>query len=536
MHKKTLNLFCFILSALLLAGCGDDGKNNLEADSVFASGNYNVDKNNILNNSASDSIETDVSGNAGSSSYDDGTSNNTGSSSVGNNQATNAINEEYVRILPGTEPCMMNADYWIDMYYAQGGSHDVIMTTEQIESANTENQCVINVNDNEQIIQLDIKDSIDGRIVRELVDCVEAPKDPSSVYLNGKPTTKAYWDELHKLLNLNAINSTVSVRYGYSVDRQSLRAYPTNDFVGTSKTDEFFDEAVMSEFMPYLPLVIIHETEDGNWCYVVTYGYCGWIEKKYVAFCHSRDEWLSYMNPEDFLIVTGRELRLPDVQGDSRISGLLLPMGTILPLVKAKDAPNSIHGRTTYNNYVVKLKVRDESGYLKEEYGLISITEDVSIGYLPYTTENVLRQEFKLLGDRYGWAGLGHSNDCSGTLHMVYNCFGIDMPRTGSGQIALKGYNHYDLSEMSDEEKTTLISSLLPGSFLFFPGHIMMYIGTTGGEPFVISSVSTFATYDMPDGNIMSANTVEINSLTKTKRKSGKSWLTSMTQALELKP
>lgn len=450
------------------------------------------------------------------------------------NAGNRSVDDAYVRILPGTNANMLSADYWLDKYYEEGGSKDVIMSLDEIKSFNSNNENIISINGAE-FTQLGIVDTMDGKIVRDLVDLVEPPKNPGELYLNGKSTTREYWNELHELLNLEAIEDTVKVKYGYSVDRQSLRAYPSNDFVGENKEDEFFDQAVMSEFMPYLPLVIIHESEDEEWYYVVTYGFCGWIEKKYVALCHNREEWLSYMNPEEVLVVTGREIKLPDVQGDERISGLLLPMGTVMPIVRTEDQPASVHGRNTYNNYVVKLMVKGEDGFLEEEYGLISVKEDVNVGYLPYTTENVLRQEFKLLGDRYGWAGLGHSDDCSGTVRMVYNCFGFTIPRTGGMQMAVSGLTHHDMTDMSDSEKIDTINALMPGSFVNFPGHIMMYIGSIDGEPYVISSVSTFATLDMPDGSIMKVNTVTVNNLVKTKRKSGKTWLSSMTQALELK-
>lgn len=525
--------------SLAMTACGQTQEALSGSGFKFEEADYDAERQNQENSDASgsDVSSADNNANADGSGSGNGSAgsmpgNTSGSGSV--STSGQAIDETYVNILNGTDKDMLSADYWINLYYAGGGSSQEIMTPSEIQEMNVLNESLIAVDGFEPFTQMSLVDTMDGKLVRALVDCVEAPKDPSTVYLNGQPTTAAYWKELKKLQNLEAIPDTVTLRYGYSVDRRSLRSYPTNDFVGNSKTDEFFDQLVMSEYMPYLPLVIIHESADKEWMYVVTYGFVGWVESEYVALCHDRGEWLSYMNPEEVLVVTGREIRLPDVQGDERISGLILPMGTTMPLVKVEDAPKSIHGRTTHNNYVVRLKVRGKDGYLEETYGLVAVAEDVHVGFLPYTTENVLRQEFKLLGDRYGWAGLGHSDDCSGTLRMVYCCFGFEIPRTGGGQIAMKGLKHFDLEDMGDDEKSQVLKGMLPGSFVFFPGHIMMYVGTVNSEAYVISSVSTFATLDMADGDIMSSNTVDVNNLLKTKRKSGKSWLASLTQALQI--
>ena len=87
------------------------------------------------------------------------------------------------------------------------------------------------------------------------------------------------------------------------------------------------------------------------------YGFGGWIRKEHVAVCPSHEDWDARREPEDFLVVTGREIRLNKDRGCEELSNLLLPMGTVLPLVKPEDAPESIDGRYSYNSYIVRLPI-----------------------------------------------------------------------------------------------------------------------------------------------------------------------------------
>ena len=198
----------------------------------------------------------------------------------------------------------------------------------------------------------------------------------------------------------------------------------------------------------------------GAFLTLTLYGFGGWTRKENVALCPGRADWLDRMEAEDFLVVTGRELRLPQEPYSPQTSALSLPMGTKLPLVKAADAPQTVNRRKSYGCYVVKLPVRGDGGAIADEYALIPVSENVSRGYLPYTRENELRLAFELLGDRYGWAGMYGANDCSGIIHEIFACFGFCLPRTAEAIMAIQGFGGTELQDKTDAQKLRSLAGM----------------------------------------------------------------------------
>ncbi len=428
----------------------------------------------------------------------------------------------YVRTDDSVTFEMTDAEYWIEKYYDSTGQDEkTVRSKSQIRKFNEDNPFTISTQ-NYTIDIYSLEDEINGDMIAELMGDFQIPSDPSKYYRNGKPTTKSYWKKIASKINKEDIPDSIEPRYGYSIKRSSLRTAPTYDFVGEDSTDRFFDVLVMSEYMPYEPLVIVHETEDGEWYYVLFDRFSGWVSKDCVALCESKDEWLDRMDPGEFLVVTGREIRLQADQWNPQLSNQLIPMGTKLPLVRVSDYPEFLNDRECSNCYVVKLPVRDSNGMITDKYSLVSIKEDVNIGYLPYTRGNVLRQAFKLLGDRYGWAGLDYSNDCSGITGEIYRCFGIRLPRVSGDIAGVNNKTTYDVSSYSQAQKTELMKKIPIGAILYFKGHIMIYMGMDHGEPYCISATGT---YIDEQGETNDTNSVVIRNMTETYRANGDTWL-----------
>ncbi len=119
-------------------------------------------------------------------------------------------------------------------------------------------------------------------------------------------------------------------------------------------------------------------------------------------------------------------------------------------------------------------------------------------GELPaFSRRALLTEAFSMLGKPYGWGGKDGGYDCSRFLLEVFGRFGIDLPRHSSRQ-AMAGTFAVDVSTVEDlnEKKLLLEAAARRGVVLLhFPGHIMLYLGTTeDGVPMAIHAFSEFLT------------------------------------------
>ena len=441
------------------------------------------------------------------------------------------VDTTYVRTIDGVKPEMMYADYWI-----KEGHDNVLMTPEQIAEFNKNNRGVIKASDKTILPHPeDYEDTLDGKVLRTFLnDCANAvPKDPSKYYLNGKPTTAEYWQNLVALSNIDGVPESINVKFGFTTKRLTVRLFPTEDRVFDSKSDRYYDTLLFSECMPYMPVTVLHESTDGNYLYVVFDSFAAWVRKDAVAICKDKKDWQARQNPGQWLVVTAREIRLGNDPYSSKTSNLVLPMGTRMELVPANKVPQSISQRTTYGDYVVKVPTRGNDGSIKDEYVLIPVSDDVNVGFLPLTPANIVRQAMKLQGDRYGWGGDLQANDCTGITREIYRCFGILLTRTG--QSNSKGVYKVDMSKMSDKKKLEEINKLTPGSLISMPGHMMIYLGTVNGKPYVISACGTFVDPAPGSTEARHPNSVIIcNLYVRTRGLS--TWLSKSTTVLTIKP
>ncbi len=426
---------------------------------------------------------------------------------------------------------MMDASFWIDGYSNSGiDLSQTEMTGEEIAEFNVRNRRMISTNEIEFNMS-EIGELFNGKVLKHLLeDTGGKPSDPDKYILNGVPTTTEYWDELERKVDIENLPKTYETKFGYSVDRTVLKKFPTDDSVYESGDSLYYDYMVQSDLLPFMPVAVVYETADGEWFYVLTYGYGGWVRKEYIAICESREDWLARQNPENFIVVTGREIRISTDPYHEELSDTLIPMGTVLPIVSVEEAledDNTIHERATYGNYITKLPVRAENGMISDCYVLIPASEDVNFGFLPYTQENVLKLAFKLLGTEYGWGGDNNAEDCSGLTREIYACFGFNLPRSAIAQTEVKGFEIHNVTSKSVYAKQKILDEAPAGTLIYFPGHIMLYVGSVNGEAYCMSAVGSFATCDMEVGESAPVNTVILTNMYNTTRKTGASWLES---------
>lgn len=408
---------------------------------------------------------------------------------------------------PNTTNELCNADFWINNGNA---SNELVLTYSEIERLNKK------IIDTDATSMTDLNSLPQAYNGKSMAAAAASFISPTGHYLNGAPVEESYYQAIRDNIANSDVSENMPLKYGICVNRTVMKAYPYSDYLSDSPTDPEWDDFVNSAIHVNEPLAVYYTTADGKFTLVKSKICSGWVPTEDIAVCKDKNEWTEAINFEDKLVVTGEKVYLEE-SADSDISQKMLTMGTVLEL--DTEYSGTVANRLPWNNYVVKLPARNDDGSFYQKYAMIPANRDVNVGYLPYTTANVVKQAFKLLGNRYGWGGMMNSQDCSAFVLEIYKCFGINIARNTTWQAAMP-VEITNLSGMTDDEKKEVLDSLSAGSILQFPGHEMLYLGKYNGLYYTINDVSSLVSPDAP-GVIIRPRSVIVNDLS-TLRGNGK--------------
>ena len=357
-------------------------------------------------------------------------------------------------LLPNTTPAMEKAAFW---YTGEG--KQIVADRARIETMNRSMVSATMCN------LATFPASISGAQIKEY----RAPYqiDPE-LYIQGKPITKTYEQTLLDDALGDITPGTATVKYGVVICRSNLRSFPTLTRAFTTPEDQNFDMWQETAVDPGEPAIILHYNKKGNFVFVQLASYRGWLPTNQVAVTN-KATWLTYVEPKEFAVVTGKTLLLRQE---------LYQMGAKLPLVKDK----------------LLVPTRNKFGYLEPVAMTAAFNADLHKGYLPFTRNNLVRMAFKHLGAPYGWGGLDNSVDCSAFVQDVYNTVGVHLPRNGDEQAA--AFPGTNLENLTGKEKIEVIKTLPPGSLLFTPYHVMLYLGEKNGRPYMIHAAGSYGAED----------------------------------------
>lgn len=331
-------------------------------------------------------------------------------------------------------------------------------------------------------------DTISGDELRALLEEEKIPEDER--YLGASKVTSDYYTKLLNNRGSHTVKDQNEVGYGFIVENTLLRTFPTADPSYEMANDEEFDLFNETRLNVFEPVRVLHQSTDGKWLFVQAWNYRGWAAADTVALT-DRAEWEQYADPERVLVVTGNRVTLNENVYNETASGRELFMGTVLPMLS--DVPETIDFMTTESGYAVLLPARGSDGKLVTVQALVPWNADVREGYLPYSEENVLRQVFKLAGDRHGWSDMNKSRDSTSVVTDVYRTFGFRLPRNSSQQAAMPAQT-VETENMSDSEKAAAICEQPVGSLILMDGHVALYVGEENGVPYVLHSI--YVAYD----------------------------------------
>lgn len=324
------------------------------------------------------------------------------------------------------------------------------------------------------------KEELSKDAIINLINTFKLPDRP--MYdSKGKLLEQEFYHQISENRNLTSLRDTNSIKYGLTVNNASIRSFPTEIGVFSTKEDTNLDRFQETGCEAFEAVLILHESKDESWYFVKTYNYYGWMRKDAVALS-SRGEVFGYYNSKDFLIVTGKSLTLNHGSPEVKFS-----MGTKLPIIK-------IHS----SHYEVKLPKRLKNGFLSFYAANISKDEDVYRGYLPCTKYNLITQAFKLQGISYDWGDKFSGYDCSSYIMNLFKPFGVMLPRNSGEQAkCLEGALRFNPND-SLQDRVNVLSTLSPGTPLYMPGHAMLYLGERMGQHYVIHA---FLGYYRREGN-----------------------------------
>lgn len=329
---------------------------------------------------------------------------------------------------------------------------------------------------------------------------------------DGNEAGEDFRNAVRQNANIEAVDETVIVRFAAASSNGTLMALPCDDALYEEAGDILFDMNVVSTVKIWEPLAILHESRDGKFFFAVSQYCSGWIKKDDCALCDKKT--LREIASRPFCVVTGSRVTCDIRTSAPDIARREFFMGTKLPIA---EGHSEIEGVSCAFSRVVLVPERAEDGTLHIVEERLPLSSDVIDGYLPYTRANVIRQAFKMLGERYGWGGSFGSRDCSAFVRDIYLTFGLELPRNSRVQ-ATAPIGRIDTSTLEPGEKERILARSGAGTLVQMPGHIMMYIGTYAKRPFIIHAAYSLGSRDTSIKDIRTVNCVTVSDMQMTRK------------------
>ncbi len=377
-------------------------------------------------------------------------------------------------ILTSATPAMQSPEYWIKRI---PGAEKPIKTMDQMKHFNDEIKNM--VPENFDVLKLE-KSRPGKAIIDQLQLEYDTLKNRKLFDEKDKVVPKSFFEDTVKpLMQIETVPAKIKVTWGVATRATSVRAIPTTVEMIEGKGDVEFDQLQFSLIKLWTPVAIYHKSSDGKWFYVQAPYVRGWVKAKDIAIFPSRDDLKTRLKTGAFLVVTGESIR---VFRDAELKDVFQrpSMGAVIPMASSKSSEGP---------YPVWMPYHKEDGSVGLTKCYISRKSDVTKGFPVYSQANIIRQAFKLLGERYGWGGMYNGRDCSGFTHDVFLSLGVDLPRDSKQQAMVGTQLGYFKPFQDDAERKAALKAARPGlALLKLPKHQMIYLGTVNDQFYVIHS------------------------------------------------
>ena len=395
---------------------------------------------------------------------------------------------------PKVEGFMLKPEYWIEKI---GDSEKIILNKEEIKEFNKKSfQKMKSKGFEEWLYNLETypetitQEELLNTMKTYSSEDVFPSKTCYDIHANKIPETVK--KEVLYQANFDGIPDEISVEWGMLIKREDVMAFPT-DIVFAEEPESIDLNLFQLTILPVgSPVAILHQSKNGKWYYIQSVIYKGWVKTKSVALTKNKKDVFDYLNSDKFLMVIESRVETEPNPFIKEISNILFQMGDKIPLIEFNKIPESIpignlHAQSAEGCYVVKIPLKDEDGYLQFKLALIARSNELCEGYLPYTRGNIIRQAFKLLGERYGWNGMFIRRDCSQFIMNIYRTMNIIIPSYTKMQEEGAAGKSIKFGG-SIEDREDILNQLKPGDPLHLKGHVVMYLGKTANNHYIIHS------------------------------------------------
>ena len=265
--------------------------------------------------------------------------------------------------------------------------------------------------------------------------------------------------------------------YGIAIRNTSLRALPSAEpfYFDFRKAGEGypFDYNQNSAVWAGTPLFLTHVSKDGRFVGAESPYTCGWIDARDVAAV-DEEFMAAYRRPR---LAALRRDRIP-ISGDP--GGFLFEgrVGMLLPMADGAEA----------GGVRLLAPVADEGRRASLSQVRVADRDAAPIPF-PFSQARLAELINQIMGQPYGWGGLGGHRDCSSTVLDIFLPFGLPLPRNSRSQAGAG--KKVDLSDLSTEDKRKrILETAVPfRTLLNIRGHVMLYLGAFRGSPVAFHTI-----------------------------------------------
>lgn len=292
-------------------------------------------------------------------------------------------------------------------------------------------------------------------------------------YSENRKKREITW--LNHLLDNADLDSYPNIRKpAITITSTTLRHLPTHKPLFKEDTHEevFFDRLQKTTLYANTPIHVNHRSKDKAWLYVSSCYANGWISAKDIAFVSPAQ--MSFFSESKWVAIIQDDVPLISTSAYRTVGRI----GMLLPKINAqKNGTNAIVFDRDSDYQAVAIPV-----FLSDTQAA-----DQPVSFNSATVQQLAKA---LTGQAYGWGGAYENRDCSALLKDFMVPFGIFLPRHSADQAKKTGsFISFNELNLKEKEEKILNEGIAYQTLLWFPGHIMLYIGSYQKKPYVFHAI-----------------------------------------------